>query len=167
MPPTAFLMKYLRNHRPAGHPLRGLGDWLTVQLDLLAKREKETGQYPTRAAEDVYRNAGQVIARLHQWSGAEVPAAPKRGSSDATHAALTRLRDWCIATGRGSRSGLGNGADDSTVEASLTQVSGWLKMDRRALKRNIDDEAITAIRHTARKWVFDRAQIDRMRGDRS
>ena len=166
MPPTAFLMKYLRNHRPADHPLCGLGDWLTAQLGILAKREKETGEYPTRAAEDVYRNAGQVIARLRQWSGAAVGVPPKRTSGAGTAAALTSLRDWCIAAGEESGSGYGNGADDSTVEASLAQAAGWLKMDRRALKRSIEDEAITAVRHTARKWVFDRAQIERMRGSR-
>jgi len=134
MPSTAFLVRFLRDHY-CGHPLRGLGEWLGSQEKIFAKQKRQTGEYPSRAAGDLYRDAQQIIAWLQQWTGTPLRA-PQRTPGSDVGTVLAELRAWCAKTARTVGNGAGaNGeapeTDPSTVEGSLTQAAEWLNMGPR------------------------------------
>ena len=166
MPSTTFLIKVLRNHYP-GHPLNGLEAWLRAQLKVIGKLQRQNGEYPTRAAEDLYHNVHQVISWLRQWEKTPLGPPPKRRPGADPGAVLAELCTWCARTRRNCSDGQAASEwkpdpEPSTIEASLSQAAEWLRMDRRALKKRIDDEAIIAVQRSENKWVFDADQILRI-----
>lgn len=162
MPSTAFLVRFLRDHY-CGHPLRGLGEWLGSQEKIFAKQKRQTGEYPSRAAGDLYRDAQQIIAWLQQWTGTPLRA-PQRTPGSDVGTVLAELRAWCAKTARTVGNGAGAngeapGTDPSTVEGSLTQAAEWLNMGPRRLKKRIEDGVITAVQRSDNRWVFDARQV--------